>query len=181
MTHPTQDKQELLKQNFELTLIIIFIGLAFGLVGLIVSTAAVMSVVVISVGVIVGFVSYRDAFVPRIPDKMTVTSPVVTPPTVSAPVGQKLPTTSQAPKPAPLPTPKPAQIVEPLPRLPKIQRLPESTGTTFPSQAKPANIASPKPIMPVASDPLQTKSVKPRKPRSRKTVEIPSLNDKNDA
>ncbi len=169
----------------ELTLIIIFIGLAFGLVGLVVPTAAVMSVVVISVGVIVGFVSYRDAFIPKIQAPTTVASPIVTSRTVTVPVAQKPPTPVQAPKPeskpAPLPTPKPAQTVEPLPRLPKIQRLPEPTGTTFPSQAKPTNIAPPQASTPLASESLQTKNVKPRKPRARKAVEIPSLNDEKNA
>ncbi len=210
MAQPTHDRQDVLKQNFELTLIIIFIGLAFGLVGLVVPTAAVMSVVVVSIGVIVGFVSYRDAFIPQLTSQMTVSTPVPQKlpiqMRVATPVTQKVPTYPSAPKltqtPAPstaqqpAPTPhapviasKPEQkpapqtrlIEETLPRLPKIQRLPESGGATFPSQAKPLSPSPPTASSPRASEPTQAKDTKPRKIRARKTVEVPNLDDEKKA
>jgi hypothetical protein len=196
MEQPTRDKQELLKQNFELTLIIIFIGLAFGLVGLVVPTAAVMSVVVISVGVIVGFVSYRDAFIPQPTSQAAINPPAAQKLPVSSPPPRLAPKPAPSTPPQPAPTPaapaaaprleqKPAPqskpIEEALPRLPKIQRLPESGGATFPSQARPPNPA-PHPASPqAASEPAQARDTKSRKSRARKTVEVPSLKDEKNA
>ncbi len=193
MTQRTEAKQDLLKQNFELTLIIIFIGLAFGLVGLIVQTAAVMSIVVISVGVIVGFVSYRDAFVLGPNGELAV----------STPIPQKLPAPAEAVKPEPRPQavrpesrpqpetrpqqitprrepqelePNHRQIEEPLPRLPKIHRLTTPEEPTFSSPIKPTKEVTQQPITavpPITSQPNQDRLAKPRKGRMRKTVEIP--------
>ncbi len=166
-----------MKQNFELTLIIIFIGLAFGLVGLIVQTAAVMSIVVISVGVIVGFVSYRDAFVPRPNGEVAV----------STPIPQKLPAPAEVvkpeprpqavrPEPRPQPENRPQQIAEPLPRLPKIHRLTTPEEPTFSSPIKPTKEVTQQVITavpPITSQPSQDRLAKPRKARARNTVEIP--------
>ncbi len=206
MAQPSHNRQELLKQNFELTLILIFIGLAFGLVGLVVPTAAVMSVVVISIGVIVGFVSYRDAFIPQPTSQVTVSTPTAQKPPapviLTTPVPQRIPASSPTPqlaqKPAQLmpkqpaptlaapavapkieqkPAPQSKPLDEALPRLPKIQRLPESSGATFPAQAKPPTPA-PQPVSSPASSELeQSKAIKPRKTRARKTVELSSIDD----
>ncbi len=210
MAQPPHNKQDILKQNFELTLIIIFIGLAFGLVGLVVPTAAVMSVVVVSIGVIVGFVSYRDAFIPQLNSQMTGNTPVPqklpSQMSVATPVAQKIPTSSPAPRLAPKPAPsttqqpaptlstptiapKPEQkptlpsrpIEEALPRLPKIQRLPESGGATFPSLAKPQSPATRTASSPTTPEPIQAKNIKPKKARARKTLEVPRLDDEKNA
>lgn len=173
-------------------------------------TAAVMGVVVISIGVIVGFVSYRDAFVPKvqaqIPVHVSVSTPVTqklpTQMTVTAPIAQKNPGSPIAPKLVPKPaavttqrpfptlptqaTPskieeKPAPVTRPveeaLPRLPKIQRLPESSGATFPSQAKPTSPAPQTASSTADSESAQAKNLKPRKTRVRKTLEVPNLDD----
>lgn len=175
-----------MKQNFELTLIIIFIGLAFGLVGLIVQTAAVMSIVVISVGVIVGFVSYRDAFIPRPNGESAVNAQVV-----NTQVPQTLPAPFVTVKPEPRPqqvAPRPQQIApisrqieEPLPRLPRIQRITSSDEPTFSSPIKTAKeptrqVTAPLPPMTSQSSQAQTSQdrlTKSRKARARKTVEVP--------
>lgn len=206
MTQATQSKQELLKQNIELTLIIIFIGLAFGLVGLVVPTAAVMSVVVISIGVIVGFVSYRDAFIPKIPAQTNQSGPVArenpfsstpklapipapmtipksTPMTTPKPV-PVLPTSAAAPKPEQRPASQPRPMEEALPRLPKIQRLPESGASSFPDRVNPSTAPTESPQVSRSQstvEPLQAKNARPRKPRARKADEIQSLNEDKQA
>jgi hypothetical protein len=169
-----------------------------------------MSVVVISIGVIVGFVSYRDAFIPQSTSQVTVSTPtaqkLAAPAIVTTPVAQKMTALPPTPKlaqkpvqmmpkqtsptlPAPAVAPRIEQkpvsqskpIEEALPRLPKIQRLPESGGATFPSQAKPPTPAPQPANLPAASEPEQSKASKPRKTRARKTVEVPSLNDEKHA
>ncbi len=188
-----------MKQNFELTLIIIFIGLAFGLVGLVVPTAAVMSIVVISVGVVVGFVSYRDAFIPRLNDEMAVNPPI--PQNLPAPAeAVKSEPRPQAFRPEPRPqpetrpqqiTPRPQpqqlepshrQIEEPLPRLPKIHRLTAPEELTFSSPTKPTKEVTQQVITaapPITSQPNQDRLAKPRKARARKNIEIPDDDEEN--
>lgn len=151
----------------ELTLIIIFIGLAFALVGLVVRTAEVMSIVVISVGVIVGFVSYRDAFNPQSPIQNEVVSGVT----------QDLPSSSEAPIREPLQAesePEPVQepVQEPLPRLPKIHRLPSTEDERASEQPEPRNEqARPTSFQQVlAAD--QIKKIRERKPRARKAIQV---------
>ncbi len=168
MTESTEPNSEQLKQSIELTLIITFIGLAFGLVGLLVRTAEVMGIVVISIGVIVGYVSYHDAFKTH--------SPSQTP--VSTPMTQSLPPPFQEAK----SEPEPAR--EHLPQLPKIKRLPSAQEVIVPIKTTiPLKTPLPKDETQLktskkspAAD--QTQKTKPQRPRTRKIVEVPQISEK---
>ncbi len=193
MSEKTGSKHELLKQNMELTLIITFIGLAFGLVGLIVRTAEVMSVVVIAVAVIVGFVSYNDAFRPQPLRQEAAIRPVAQPLPTPPPTAKPQPPLTQTPPPPPTPirsepVREPAREREPLPTLPKVQLLsssPKEVVKTFTPIARPAppkvatkeQATTPPQQSPTSA---QVTKARPPKPRPKKAIEVSQINEKKE-